>query len=127
MTDEQSSEYTDPSKVRDHLANERTLLAWIRTGIAMMGFGFLVARLRLDTGPGVSDRLVGTSALGILFALAGIVTVILSTWRYFLVRLMIDRATFRPFGYRITLFALLLVAIGVAIILNLAGYLPPTP
>ncbi|MFO0807185.1 MAG: DUF202 domain-containing protein [Gemmataceae bacterium] len=26
------------------LAAERTLLAWIRTGLAMMGFGFVVAR-----------------------------------------------------------------------------------
>jgi putative membrane protein len=30
--------------VRDHYAAERTLLAWVRTGLAMMGFGFLVAR-----------------------------------------------------------------------------------
>jgi putative membrane protein len=30
--------------IRDHYAAERTLLAWVRTGIAMMGFGFLVAR-----------------------------------------------------------------------------------
>src|SRR5882762_11754184 len=30
--------------VRDYLAEERTLLAWIRTGIALMGFGFVVAR-----------------------------------------------------------------------------------
>lgn len=28
-------------------AAERTLLAWIRTGLAMMGFGFLVARFGL--------------------------------------------------------------------------------
>lgn len=27
-----------------HMAAERTLLAWIRTGLSMMGFGFVVAR-----------------------------------------------------------------------------------
>ena len=29
------------------LAAERTLLAWIRTGLALMGFGFVVARFGL--------------------------------------------------------------------------------
>ena len=29
--------------LRDYLAEERTFLAWIRTGIALMGFGFVVA------------------------------------------------------------------------------------
>jgi putative membrane protein len=28
----------------DYLAAERTFLAWIRTGLALMGFGFVVAR-----------------------------------------------------------------------------------
>lgn len=31
----------------DYLAAERTFLAWIRTGIALMGFGFVVARFGL--------------------------------------------------------------------------------
>ena len=32
---------------RVYLAAERTLLAWIRTGLALMGFGFVVARFGL--------------------------------------------------------------------------------
>ena len=31
----------------DYLAAERTFLAWLRTGIALMGFGFVVARFGL--------------------------------------------------------------------------------
>jgi putative membrane protein len=31
--------------MRDHLANERTLLAWIRTAITVVGLGFLLDRL----------------------------------------------------------------------------------
>lgn len=33
-------------------ANERTMLAWVRTSVTLMGFGFVVARLTLSGGPG---------------------------------------------------------------------------
>src|SRR3989442_6080752 len=33
--------------LRDYLAEERPFLAWIRTGLALMGFGFVVARFGL--------------------------------------------------------------------------------
>lgn len=36
-----------PADNKDYFAAERTLLAWIRTGLAMMGFGFVVARFGL--------------------------------------------------------------------------------
>jgi len=32
---------------RDHAANERTFLAWVRTAIAVMAFGFLIERFDL--------------------------------------------------------------------------------
>ena len=41
---EMPSELTHKADLGDYLAAERTLLAWIRTGLALMGFGFVVAR-----------------------------------------------------------------------------------
>ena len=36
-----------PFKPNDHLANERTYLAWVRTGIGIMAFGFVVVKFSL--------------------------------------------------------------------------------
>ncbi len=39
-----SSEERNKAKMNEHLANERTFLAWIRTGIATISLGFVIAR-----------------------------------------------------------------------------------
>ena len=77
-----------PSDPRVYFAAERTLLAWIRTGLAMMGFGFVVARFGLflratealhgvaaTQQPGVS-RWVGITlvALGVVANLCAAIT-----------------------------------------------------
>lgn len=36
-----------PPRPSDHLANERTFLAWIRTSIALMGFGFVIVKFAI--------------------------------------------------------------------------------
>lgn len=43
-TSKTASDRGDP---KNYFAAERTLLAWVRTGLAMMGFGFVVARFGL--------------------------------------------------------------------------------
>jgi len=42
-----TTESKSQAGLADYLAAERTLLAWIRTGLALMGFGFVVARFGL--------------------------------------------------------------------------------
>ena len=50
---ESDSDEPDP---RIYFAAERTLLAWVRTGLAMMGFGFVVARFGLFLRMLASER-----------------------------------------------------------------------
>ncbi len=47
MTLPPNSEPTQSQDPRVRSAAERTLLAWMRTGLALMGFGFVVARFGL--------------------------------------------------------------------------------
>jgi putative membrane protein len=48
--------------LRDYLAAETTYLAWIRTGLALMGFGFVVARFGLFLAE--FQRIQGASVAG---------------------------------------------------------------
>ena len=72
---------------RVFFAAERTLLAWLRTGLTVMGLGFVVARfglfLRLlALQPQAifhEHHSVASAILGVLFVLAGAVAVLIAT------------------------------------------------
>jgi len=74
----------------DHAANERTYLAWVRTAIAVMAFGFLLERFdlflafALATGPhtAVHVNTRATELLGLGLILVGAWMTWLATLRY---------------------------------------------
>lgn len=105
----------NPSRVRDHLANERTYLAWMRTAIALMGFGVVILRLRAFQPPLVPRPGYGWK-LGLLFSLVGLVTVLLSTGHYFTVRRDIEEDTYEPGDCWVILFSLAVAVLGAGII-----------
>ena len=113
------------SRARDHLANERTFLAWIRTGVATIVFGFAVGRfsialqefLQFEGKPASSPGL--TAWLGTISIIAGVLLILAGLYRYRKTRVQIDTDSFEPAGTIIDMVAVLLALFGVV----LAGYL----
>jgi putative membrane protein len=87
QSSQQSSPEPSPSATRDLLANERTLLAWARTGVAIMGLGFVVARFglairQLTVGGGALAPRGVSTAFGVALVLSGALLLVLAMIRY---------------------------------------------
>jgi putative membrane protein len=87
---------SNPNALRDHLANERTLLAWLRTSVAMIGLGFVVAKFGLllhELGGRNVHRLTQTAGnvVGVLLVLGGAIAVGLAIANFERVRRGINR------------------------------------
>lgn len=111
-----------PSHVTDHLANERTLLAWVRTAVTLIALGFVVARfsyflraLAAEAHRAQPPGSGGGTTLGILLILAGGATIVLSLWRYLRTRDEIEQGRYR--SSVAALLALALVTIAAAVVL----------
>lgn len=74
------------SAARDHLANERTFLAWLRTGLSLAGAGFGVIKFL----PGVSSNLI----LGFFLIGVGICVLAFGALRYFDVMAALENGVF---------------------------------
>lgn len=89
------------NRFSDHAANERTYLAWVRTAIAVMAFGFLVEKFDLflevaarslgGRAPTALNELVGDVS-GLLLILLGGTMMVVATLRYRQVGRDIDAA-----------------------------------
>ena len=107
----------NPNRIRDHLANERTYLAWMRSGIALLGFGVLIVRIRLLRPPLAPQAPGGGWKLGLAFALAGLLMVALSTFHYFGVRNDIEDDSYEPPDRWVLLSSLVLLSLGACVVL----------
>jgi putative membrane protein len=63
------------SATRDHLANQRTYLAWVRTAVTFIGLGFAVERLLVD------DPVGGVLGVGMMLVGGGLMVPALLTYR----------------------------------------------
>ena len=115
----------NPNRARDHLANERTFLAWVRTGAAIVVFGFAIGRFsiamrQLGAMQGHPVHTAGISVwMGSSAIFAGVLLVVAGLMRYRKTRAQLDSEKFEPAGVSLDLVTILTVVFGLA----LAGYL----
>jgi len=107
------------------MANERTFLAWVRTGVAVVVFGFAIGRFaiamrQLTEFQGHPLRTAGLSVwMGMSSIIAGVVMVVAGLMRYHKTKNHIHQAAFQPAGFLVDKVTILTVLFG----LVLAGYL----
>jgi putative membrane protein len=115
----------------DHAANERTFLAWVRTAIAVMAFGFLIERFDLFleiAAPSLAGRSLSAAgqkfanAAGLAFVVVGTAMIIIAAARLFITARKIDSAKIYPgTGSRMDIaLAVLLALLGCTVFLYLS-------
>ena len=112
---------------RVHMANERTFLAWVRTSVAIMAFGFVVEKFSLfvkQMGYYLGKEAVPpqpgySGIIGIVLVGLGVIMGILAFIRYKAVEKQIEDDTYRPSPILSVLLFLSLLSIGVFLILYL--------
>jgi putative membrane protein len=87
------------TEIREHLANERTLLSWVRTGVSLISIGLVVERAGA-LADAANPKLVGTSGASELFGLAlallGVLTLVMGTVQFLRYRRRIAEDDFTP-------------------------------
>ena len=115
----------------DHSANERTFLAWVRTAIAVMAFGFLVEKFDLFlemAAPGLAGRALSVpgqrfgNIAGLSLIVLGTAMIAVAAIRFLLAAKKIDGAELRaePGSQLDLALAALLVLLGSALFIYLS-------
>jgi putative membrane protein len=123
--DNPQAKIENANRARDHLANERTFLAWVRTGISLVVFGFAIGRFavairQLMQIQGRESRSVGLSVwFGTIAMISGVVLTLAGLLRYRKVKTQLEADQFQPAGFLVDMVGVFVALAGLA----LAGYL----
>lgn len=112
----------------DHAANERTYLAWVRTAIAIMAFGFVIERFDLflvylsGRAGFLAQRSHAAEIVGLALIVLSVLMVLAATLRYFHHRNAINAAREAGYGSALgdSLLGLMLVCLGVFLVAYVA-------
>ncbi|MBS1625326.1 MAG: DUF202 domain-containing protein [Bacteroidetes bacterium] len=119
-------ELVEKQTASDHLANERTMLAWVRTGIGIIAFGFAVVKfslfirqIALALGNDTIHPRGYSSEIGIALVALGTLTILLSYLRYRRTELQLNSGAYRHSPLLIQLLTGLIFLIGLLLLIYL--------
>lgn len=118
--------------INEHMSNERTFLSWIRTGIGIMVFGFVIVKFSLFVNQLPStffkDSTIPKNGLtifiGISLVLTGAITILLSYWKYRQVHKLLQRGEYLYSTMLLTILTVVIFLMSIIIItyLIMAAY-----
>lgn len=99
-----NGEENQNNKSREHLANERTFLAWIRTSIALIGLGFVIVKFTLflkQVSIVLEDKMAlpvkGYSGIiGVIMVAFGVILAMLAFWHFKKTGNQINSSSYNP-------------------------------
>ena len=117
-----------PGNAGDHLANERTFLAWMRTSIGIMAFGFVVVKFTLFVKQ-IAFLMLGkqkiihsqgySGILGVILVSIGIITSIVSYTRYRQTEKQLNDGNYKQSSLLITLLTLFIFSVSLFLLFYL--------
>jgi putative membrane protein len=117
-------EIPEEARAQEHLANERTFLAWVRTTIALVSLGFVIARLGLwlrEAGMNAPRLSYSASPIGIGLMGLGALLTVLAAWRYDSVNRQIEAGLVKTDRALVWFVAVAVTLISVALIIYMIG------
>ena len=130
MSEQMSNTSTELAKTRNRAAAERTTLAWIRTALALISFGFgldkIISAIRDAGGEGNTSQDVGVQLMSMGFIGVGIFTLLIAMRQHKreLIRLRSDPYLYRDEPSLSIATATAVLVIGVlAFLLLLSGFI----
>ena len=118
--------------INEHMSNERTFLSWIRTGIGIMVFGFVIVKFSLFVNqlPATffKDSTIPkngfTIFIGIALVLTGALTILLSYWKYKQTHKLLQRGEYLYSTMLLTILTVVIFVMSIVIIsyLIMAAY-----
>lgn len=112
---------SDLGEIRTIMAADRTLMAWIRTALSMLSFGFTIYKaLEALASQGHMDRPNSPQMIGLFLTALGVTSVVFGTISYWTTLRDLQKVEKFRIGRPVLLMALIMSVAGIALFVSIA-------